>query len=140
MYIVQNKQAKKDVNKWDEMLFGDLLEGIFPKHPVGTMKTDISEYDDKYLLEVEMPGYDKKDISLSLEDGYITISATKKRNEESAGKYVRQERFIGTISRSYYIGDVEKEKIEATYSDGVLKVSLPKEEPKAEEKKFIEIK
>lgn len=140
MYIVQNKQPRKDVKKWDEMLFGDLLDGMFPKHPVGSMKTDISEYEDKYVLEVELAGYDKKDISLALEDGYLTITAAKKRNEESTGKYIRQERFIGTTSRSYYVGDVEKDKIEASYTDGVLLVELPKEEPKQEERKFIQIK
>lgn len=140
MYIVQNKQPKKEIKKWDEMLFGDLLDGMFPKHPVGSMKTDISEYEDKYLLEVEMPGYDKKDISIALEDGYLTITATKKRNEDNTGKYIKQERFIGTTTRNYYVGDVEKDKIEASYTDGILKVELPKEEPKVEEKKFINIK
>ena len=140
MYIMQTKQPKKDIRRWDEMLFGDLFEDFFPKHPIGTMKTDIKEYPEKYALEVEIPGYSKKDISISLEDGYLTISATKKSEEVVDGKVLRKERFVGTTSRSYYVGEVDKNKIQASYVDGVLMVELPKEEKKEEERKIIEIK
>ena len=87
-----------------------------------------------------MPGYNKKDISLSLEDGYLSISATKKSDEVIDGKILRKERFVGTTSRSYYVGEVDKNKIQASYNDGVLVVELPKEEKKEEERKIIEIK
>ena len=141
MYIVQSKQPKKELRRWDEILFDEFFNDSLPKHPVGTMKTDIKESEDKYSLEIEMPGYDKSDVNISLEEGYLTVSATKKyENDDTNNKYIRKERFFGTTSRSYYVGDVDKEKIEASYKDGVLLIDLPKEEKKVEEKKFIQIK
>lgn len=91
------------------------------------MKTDIKETDNAYMLDVEMPGYDKNDISLNFENGYLTISAKKTQKEENA-HYLRKERAV-SCSRSYYMGDVDKEQIKAKYENGVLVVTIPKEKP-----------
>ena len=139
MSTIQNRE-RKDLRRWDEFLFDDLFKDSFFQNPVGSMKTDIKETEEKYLLEIEMPGYDKKDVNISLEEGYLIISATKKYEAEENIKLIRRERFFGTTSRKYYVGDVEREKIEAEYKDGILYIDVPKEVKKPEEKKFIQIK
>lgn len=91
------------------------------------MKTDIKETDKEYVLDVEMPGFDKKDINLKFESGYITISAKKDQSEENS-RYIRRERAV-SCSRSYYMGDVDEKQIKAKYENGVLSVSVPKDKP-----------
>lgn len=91
------------------------------------MKTDIKETDKEYVLDVEMPGFDKKDINLKFESGYITISAKKDQSEENS-RYIRRERAV-SCSRSYYMGDVDETQIKAKYENGVLSVSVPKDKP-----------
>ena len=90
------------------------------------MKTDIKETEKDYVLEVEMPGFEKKDIALKFESGYITVSAKKDAGDD--GKYIRRERAV-SCSRSYYMGDVDETKISAKYNNGVLIVTVPKEKP-----------
>ena len=98
----------------------------------GLMQTDIRETKDGYELDVDLPGFDKKDINLELKDGYLTIKAS--RNEEKEDKkhhYLRKERFTGSCSRSFYVGDsVKEEDVHAKFDNGILKLSFPKEEPK----------
>ena len=91
------------------------------------MKTDIKETDKEYVLDVEMPGFDKKDINLKFESGYITISAKKDQSEENS-RYIRRERAV-SCSRSYYMGDVDEKQIKAKYENGVLVVTVPKDKP-----------
>ena len=103
-----------------------------------SMKTDIKEHQDKYILEVELPGFDKNNISLSLKDGYLTITAKVNRsikNDQNEGQgkresFVHRERFSGSATRSYYVGDIEQKDIHASYKDGVLSIELPKEDVK----------
>ena len=90
------------------------------------MKTDIKETETDYVLDVEMPGFDKKDISLKFESGYVTISAKKDGSDDS--RYIRRERAV-SCSRSYYMGDVNEKLITAKYNNGVLTVTVPKEKP-----------
>ncbi len=106
------------------------------------MKTDISENQDGYLLEVEVPGVDKKDIRLSLDKGYLTIGAKINRHEKDGnGKYLRSERVSGSFSRSFYIGNgVSKENVSASCDNGVLSVVIKKPKEVKQEEKFIEIK
>lgn len=106
------------------------------------MKTDISEGQDGYHLEVEVPGVDKKDIRLSLDKGYLTISAKVNKNQHNGhGKYLRSERVSGSFSRSFYIGNnVKKDDISASCNNGVLDVMIKKPEEAKQEEKFIEIK
>ena len=111
----------------------------------GVMKTDIKEKDDSFELEIDLPGYRKEDVKAELKDGYMTISAeTKKENEEKKhdGKYLRRERYYGSCSRSFYVGeDVTENDIKAKFENGILHVTVPKVEakPEVEENKYIAI-
>ncbi len=111
----------------------------------GVMKTDIKEKDDSFELEIDLPGYKKEDVKAELKDGYMTISAeTKKENEEKKedGKYLRRERYYGSCSRSFYVGeDVTENDIKAKFENGILHVCVPKVEakPAVEENKYIAI-
>lgn len=120
--------------------FESLIKPIFYDEKLDSMKTDIKETDNGYELEVEMPGFDKADINISLENEYLTISAEKKQDseEESKKRYLRKERSI-SCSRSYYVGDVKETDIKASYDNGVLRVILPKAQPEAPQKHSISI-
>lgn len=101
---------------------------------VGLMKTDVKEKDGSYVLDIDLPGFKKEDIKIELNDGYLTVNASRNyENEEKPedGKYIRRERFCGSCSRTFYAGDaVKPEDIKAKFENGILTVTLPKEEPK----------
>ncbi|MDD3382820.1 MAG: Hsp20/alpha crystallin family protein [Bacilli bacterium] len=125
----------------------DFFDGFFnfPVRKVDVnnlMKTDVKETEENYLMDIDIPGYDKKDISLSLEDGYLTIKAAKEETteEKEDEKFIRRERHYGESSRSFYVGDVTEEEINAEYVNGTLKIVIPKVNAKKETKKLIEIK
>ena len=138
-----------------ENLFDDWMDFSFPeipdvdktlygKHAKNMMKTDIRETDGSYELDVDLPGFKTDEISATLENGYLTISASKgldKDEKTKEGKYIRQERYAGAMSRSFYVGeDVKQEDVKAKYENGILKLSIPKTpEKKVEEKKAIAI-
>jgi len=105
------------------------------------MNCDIYEEGGKYNIVIDIPGFDKKDINIDIEDGYLTIEATRKvENDEEDGKrYIKRERFYGSFKRQFYIGNVEHESINAEFNHGTLKITVPKEEEKST-KKSIEIK
>lgn len=110
----------------------------------GLMRTDIRKKDGNYMLDVELPGYKKEDIKISLFNGNLTISAEHHESSEekdAKGSVLRQERYYGSTSRTFYVGDTIKDTdIRASYTDGVLTVTVPTAEKKeAEEKKFIDI-
>lgn len=108
------------------------------------MKTDIRDTDETYELDIDLPGYKKDEISAQLKNGYLTISATKnEENDEKdkKGNYIRRERYNGTMSRSFYVGDaVHQDDIHAKYEDGILKLSIPKKTKKeVEQANYISI-
>lgn len=105
------------------------------------MRTDIKEKDGKYIISVELPGYKKDEINLELENGYLTISANKnKEKDEKEDGYIRKERYTGSCSRSFYVGDnISEDNIKAKYKNGMLEIDIPKEEEKKENKKLIDI-
>ena len=107
---------------------------LYGKNAKRMMKTDIRETDGSYELDVDLPGFKKDEIQASLENGYLTISAAKgldKDEKDKEGKYIRQERYAGAMSRSFYVGDeVTQDEIKAKYEDGILKLSIPKKEKK----------
>ena len=109
------------------------------------MRTDVKEHETGYELDIDLPGCKKEDVQAELKDGYLTITASTKTNDEQkdeAGKYIRRERYYGTCSRSFYVGeDIKQEDIKAKFEDGILKVAVPKKEakPKVEENKYITI-
>ena len=117
---------------------------LYGRHAKNMMKTDIRETDGSYELDVDLPGFKTDEISAKLENGYLTISASKgldKDEKSKEGKYIRQERYAGAMSRSFYVGeDVKQEDVKAKYENGILKLSIPKTpEKKVEEKKTIAI-
>ena len=113
----------------------DMFPGWSGRNPLyGTrarnmMKTDVRETENSYEVDVDLPGFQKDEIRLDLKDGYLTIQAAKgldKDQQDKKGKYIRQERYAGAMSRSFYVGDVEPDQISAKYEHGVLQISLPK--------------
>ena len=126
------------------MDFGDIDRKLYGKRAAQVMKTDVHEHDDKYELDIDLPGFKKDEIKLSLENGYLSVSAAKgldKEEKDKKGKLIRQERYAGSMQRSFYIGDtIKQDDIKAKFEDGVLKLSIPKTEPeKIPEKKYIAI-
>ena len=122
--------------------FGDDFFGehspLYGKHGKNLMKTDIHEKDGGYELAIDLPGFKKDEISLDIRDGYLSISAQKgldKDEEDKKGRIIRQERYAGVCSRSFYVGDVKPEDVKAKYESGVLTITLPKDEPKKLENK-----
>ena len=106
---------------------------LYGKRARNLMKTDVRETDGSYELDVDLPGFKKDEIAVELQDGYLSIRAAKgldKDEKDKKGKYIRQERYAGACSRSFYVGDVETKDVSARYEDGILKISLPKEAKK----------
>lgn len=109
------------------------------------MKTDIREKDGQYLLEIEVPGFTKEDVKAELKDGYLTITADRKEPVENADertKYVRKERYYGTMKRTFYLGEeITENEIHAAFRDGILRIMIDKPQPKKieEEKTIIPI-
>lgn len=118
---------------------------LYGKHEKNMMKTDIKQTDAGYEMDIDLPGFKKEDVIAKLENGYFTISASKgvdKDEKNDEGVYIRRERYVGQCSRSFYVGeDVKQEEIKAKFEDGILKVFIPKTEPKqlAKEQNYIAI-
>ena len=103
------------------------------------MKCDIYEKDGNYNIEIDIPGFEKKDVTLECKDGYLTVTAKREHNEDTSDKnYIRKERSYGEYSRSFYLGDINTDLINAKFNNGTLLISVPKEE-KQENKTIIEI-
>lgn len=109
------------------------------------MKTDIRETDGSFELDIDMPGFNKEDLKAELKEGYLTISASTNKDDgekDENGRYIRRERYVGSCSRSFYVGeDIKQDDIKAKFENGILKISVPKKEaqPKVEEDKHIAI-
>ena len=145
--------------RFGENLFDDMFGDPFDLLPVFSyrdplygkpaktlMKTDIREKDDSYELDIDLPGFNKDEITAELDDGYLTISAAKgldqDEKEKESGRYIRRERYAGACSRSFYVGEgVTEEDIKAEFKHGILTLVVPKKEakPAVEQKKYIAI-
>ena len=127
-----------------ENLFDEFFDDDFPMIPMRSirnplygknaknlMKTDVRETDNTYELDIDLPGFKMDEVQLDLNDGYLTISAAKgldKDQEDKKGKYIRQERYAGACSRSFFVGEgIEPRDVSAKFEDGILRVSLPKQ-------------
>lgn len=124
--------------------FGNIDRKLYGKHAGREMLTDVRDHEDHYEVEIDLPGFKKDQIQIELHDGTLTITAQKgleQNDKNSEGKYVRQERYSGMMSRSFYVGEnMTEEDIKAKFEDGVLKLNIPKkEEKKLPEKKTIMI-
>ena len=116
----------KDMKRAERKLYGHRAKNL--------MKTDIKEKNDSFVLEMELPGFKKDEIKVSLENGYLTVQAAKgldkDEQEKKSGRYIRQERYTGSCSRTFYVGDMKPSDVAAKYEDGILKISLPKVDQK----------
>ena len=117
---------------------------LYGKHAKNMMKTDVRETDDSYELDIDLPGFKKDEITAKLEDGYLTVSASKgldKDKQDQKGNYIRRERYAGAMSRSFYIGDsITQDEIKAKFENGILQLSIPKKDAKTvEQQKHISI-
>ena len=118
----------------------DFFDNFFEPTVKNQMKCDIYEKDGDYNIELDIPGFDKKDIKVECDNGYLTISAEKTEEENDEGKtYIRRERRSGSFSRSFYVGDIDADKINAEFKKGTLKLVVPKVKEETS-KKQIEIK
>ena len=130
-------------NEFD--LLGEMFEDpFFSEHESKIMKTDIKEKKDKYLIDVELPGYQKENIKIDVEDGYLTVHAeiSSDNEEKEDGEFLRRERYIGSCSRSFYVGtEVQSEDIKASFKNGMLKIEVPKKDQRKQipEKTYIQI-
>ena len=120
--------------------FDDFMDSLMESDNNSSMKCDIYEKDNNYVIEMDLPGFDKKDIKLECNKGNVVITAEKNHEEESKDKkYIRRERSYGKYSRSFYLGDIDQDNINASFSNGTLEVTIPKiDEDK--NKKYIDIK
>ena len=125
-----------DMRKMEKKLYGHNVKNI--------MKTDVKETDSEYELEMDLPGFKKDEVTVSLEDGYLTISAAKGLDEDEqdkkTGKYIRRERYAGACERSFYVGeDITENDIKGEFRHGILKLIIPKKDaaPTVETKKYI---
>lgn len=143
---------------WTENLFDDWFDDfnidkemnslnrkLYGKRAAREMLTDVREHEDHYEIEIDLPGFKKEDMNVELENGYLTITASKgleEENKDKKGHIIRQERYSGTLSRSFYVGEnITHEEIRGKYENGVLTICVPKkdETKKVPEKKTIMI-
>lgn len=140
------RQLPEKRNDWfEDHFFKDFLN--YPFNKVGKnmqmMKTDISETNNSYVLDIDLPGFDKEDIKIHLGENYLTVYAQREEsaeNRDENSKYIYQERHTGSCSRSFYVGNIKEEYITASYNNGTLTITIPKENQQNQyEKKWIKV-
>ena len=124
--------------------FNRMMRPLYGKHAQNMMKTDVRETDNSYELDIDLPGFKKDEISVQLDNGYLSISASKgldKDEENKNGKYIRRERYAGAMNRTFYVGDnLTQQDIQAKFEDGIMKISVPKKDvQQIEQNKYIAI-
>ena len=125
------------VNEFFNSAFGnDRTPSMFHATGSSIMSADVKEFKDHYEMSLELPGYKKENVNASLKEGYLTIEAKREENNdqtEDGGHYIRRERYVGTLSRTFYVGeDVKQEDIKAKFENGILSINVPKVEYKPE--------
>lgn len=132
-------------NDWMDFSFPDIDRKLYGKHVNNIMKTDVKEKDGSYEVAIDLPGFKKEDVKAELKDGYLTISAVKgldKDEKNQEGRYIRRERYVGNMSRSFYVGeDITENDIHAKFEDGILMLDIPKkeEQKKVDQKRYVTI-
>lgn len=124
--------------------FNRMMRPLYGKHAQNMMKTDVRETDNSYELDIDLPGFKKDEIKVELDNGYLNISAAKgldKDEEKKDGKYIRRERYAGSMNRTFYVGSqLTQQDIQAKFEDGILKISVPKKDvQQIEQNKYIAI-
>ena len=135
-----------DFSFYNDAPFENVEKKLYGHHAKNVMKTDIKETDEGYELEIDLPGFAKDEVKVSLDNGYMTVSAAKgldkDEQEKKSGKYIRRERYAGACERSFYVGDeITEEDVKGEFKHGMLKLFIPKKEakPGVEQKKYISI-
>ena len=146
MYMpsIFNNSVFDNFDNWMDFSFPSFNQRLYGASSSQLMKTDVKETDKDYEVSIDLPGFKKDEISIRLDNGYLSISAAKgldKDEEKKDGQYIRRERYAGSMSRTFYVGDNLTEKdIHAKFEDGILKLSIPKlETAKIEQNKYIAI-
>ena len=115
---------------WMNFGFPEVEKALYGKHASHEMKTDVRETDSGYEVDIDLPGFKKDEINIQLDNGYLSISAAKgldKDEQDKEGKYIRKERYAGSMSRSFYVGNaITQDDIKAKYECGILRLSVPK--------------
>lgn len=115
---------------WMNFGFPEVEKALYGKHASHEMKTDVRETDSGYEVDIDLPGFKKDEINIQLDNGYLSISAAKgldKDEQDKEGKYIRKERYAGSMSRSFYVGNaITQDDIKAKYESGILRLSVPK--------------
>ena len=115
---------------WMNFRFPEVEKALYGKHASHEMKTDVRETDSGYEVDIDLPGFKKDEINIQLDNGYLSISAAKgldKDEQDKEGKYIRKERYAGSMSRSFYVGNaITQDDIKAKYESGILRLSVPK--------------
>ena len=124
--------------------FQNIEKKLYGRRAAREMKTDVREHEDHYELDIDLPGFKKDELTLSLENGYLTVGAAKnfeEKKETNEGKVLRHERYAGAMQRSFYVGEnITEEDVVAKFEDGVLNLTIPKkQQPKLPERKTIMI-
>ena len=130
-FYVASYDPFKEMEEFEKRFFGQRTPA---------MKTDIREADGAYILDCDLPGFAREDVSAEIKNGYLTIRAERKADNETADSYLRRERSYGTFTRTFDLEGIDAEAITATFKDGVLTLNLPKLQPKTEEARHVEIK
>lgn len=122
--------------------FEEMSRSFWDNNNVSAFRTDITEKDGKYILEADLPGFKKEDISVDIDKDCLTITAEHKseEKEENADSYIRRERYYGSYTRSFNVKGIDTEAITAAYNDGVLTLTMPKKEPEVLAARRLEIK
>lgn len=134
-----------DDDWFDDKEFKNVEKKLYGHRAKNVMNTDVKETEDGYELEMDLPGFKKEEVSVELNNGYITIRAAKgldeDEKEKKTGKYIRRERYSGACERSFYVGEeVTQQDIKASFNHGILKLDIPKKEAKKiEQNNFISI-
>ena len=134
-----------DDDWFDDKEFKNVEKKLYGHRAKNVLNTDVKETEDGYELEMDLPGFKKEEVSVELNNGYITIRAAKgldeDEKEKKTGKYIRRERYSGACERSFYVGEeVTQQDIKASFRHGILKLDIPKKEAKKiEQNNFISI-
>ena len=131
-------------NDWMDFSFPDVDRKLYGKHVDRIMKTDVREKEDAYEVMIDLPGFKKEEVKIELKNGNLTIHAaqTLDKEEKKEGKYIRQERYSGNMSRSFYVGEnVKVQDVQAKFENGILTLDIPKKDPKkpVEENHYVTI-
>ena len=121
-------------NLFDDFFGRDFEKNFFCKGLYGSqnqlMKTDVKESENGYMIDIDLPGFNKEDVNVELKDGYLTVTASQSKNNDEQkedGRYIRKERYMGSCTRSFYVGNVKPEQVSGRFEKGVLSLNIPKE-------------